>query len=337
MLELENMSYFTGKNILITGGTGSLGNELIRILLHHMNPNKVIIFSRDEYKQSVMQEKFPKNEYKNIRFFLGDVRDFDRLNDAFRDVDIIFHAAALKQVPALEYNPIESIKTNINGSENVIRAAIKNNVKKVIAISTDKAVSPVNLYGATKLCAEKLFIAANNLSPEDGTVFSVARYGNVLGSRGSVLPLFLKQKDNFTITDKEMTRFTVTIEQAANFVLNCCQKMIGGEIFIPKLPSYNIMQLANIINPNAKINFIGIRPGEKLHECLIGENESSNVIEFSDFFIILSLIITKKNLDHKKNYLDFHIYPKFSSYTSNINKLISNDILEIYINNYIGI
>jgi len=295
-----NKEFIDGKNILITGGTGSFGHQMVKTLLQ-FNPNKIIIFSRDEFKQYMMQKIYNPKEHKCLRYFIGDIRDYDRLNTAFREVDIIFHSAALKQVPAMEYNPSEAIKTNIYGAENVIKAAINNNVKRVIAISTDKAVSPVNLYGATKMCFEKLFLAANNIVGNRDIRFSVMRYGNVFGSRGSVVPLFLKQSENneFTITDKRMTRFTITLEDAINFVLNCSAKMIGGETFIPKLPSYNIVQLAKVINENATIKYIGIRPGEKLHECMISDCESYKTLNCKNYFVIL------QNTDferYKENY-----------------------------------
>ena len=297
-----NKEFINGKNILITGGTGSFGHQMIKTLLQ-FNPNKIIIFSRDEFKQYMMQKIYNPKEHKCLRYFIGDIRDYDRLNSAFREVDIIFHSAALKQVPAMEYNPSEAIKTNVYGAENVIKAAINNDVKRVIAISTDKAVSPVNLYGATKMCFEKLFLAANNIVGNRDIRFSVMRYGNVFGSRGSVVPLFLKQSENneFTITDKRMTRFTITLEDAINFVLNCSEKMVGGETFIPKLPSYNIVQLAKVINENATIKYIGIRPGEKLHEYMISDCESYKTLNCKNYFVIL------QNTDferYKENYGD---------------------------------
>ncbi len=335
---LYNTNFLDNKIILITGGTGTLGNKLTEIILKDYKPKTIIIFSRDEYKQSIMQEKYSKDKYPQMRYFLGDIRDCNRLDEAFRNVDIIFHTAALKQVPALEYNPFESIKTNIYGAENIIRAAIKNNVEKVMAISTDKAVNPINLYGACKLCFEKVFINANNLSPQNGTIFSVARYGNVLGSRGSVLPLFLKQSDTgeFTITDDKMTRFTITIEQAVNFILNCTYKMIGAEIFIPKLLSYNILQLVKIINGDNNIKIIGIRPGEKLHESLIGEYESYLGIEFEYYFIIKPPILMRVKHDHEKYYNNFKKLDNLMKYTSQENKFIDNDTLKYYIEEYIS-
>ena len=330
--------FITGKNILITGGTGSFGNKMVETLMP-LNPNKIIIFSRDEFKQYHMQRKFPMTTEKKqtcMRYLIGDIRDFNRLSFAFNDVDIIFHAAALKQVPAMEYNPSEAIKTNIYGAENIIRAAINNNVKRVIAISTDKAVTPVNLYGATKMCFEKLFLAANNLKGEKGPKFSVMRYGNVFGSRGSVVPLFLKQtqQKKFTITDKRMTRFTMTLTDAINFVLNCSEKMIGKEIFIPKLPSYNIVQLAKVINPEAEVEYIGIRPGEKIHESMISTHESENTLNCKNFFVILqNRIKLDKYIENYKN--DFiSMRQENEVYNSGNNLLISDSKLIELIRQY---
>lgn len=289
--------FINDKSILITGGTGSFGKQMLKTLLENFQPKKIVIFSRDEFKQSEMQKEFNVNKYKSLRYFLGDIRDKERLMEAFNDIDIVFHAAALKQVPALEYNPSEAIKTNIYGAENVIKAAISNNVKNVIAISTDKAVSPVNLYGATKLCFEKLFISANNIIGKKDTKFSVLRYGNIFESRGSVVPLFLEQSktNKFTVTDPEMTRFNFTLESAINFVLNCSSKILGGEIFVPKLKSYNIIQLCNVINPEAEIKITGIRPGEKLHECMINNIEMVNCYECDNYFIIISNTLLEFN------------------------------------------
>lgn len=279
------------KVILITGGTGTFGHYMTRVLLTKFNPRKIIVFSRDEYKQYMMK-KWAMNiglPLDKIRFFIGDVRDYDRLEDAFSGVHIVFHAAALKQVPAIEYNPMEAIKTNINGSNNVIRAAIRNNVNKVVAISTDKCVNPTNLYGATKLCLEKLFVSSNVLSPHE-TLFSVARYGNVFASRGSVAPVFQAQKEKgacITITHPEMTRFNITKQEAIHFVLQCLHHMQGGEIFVPILPSYSILQLANVIAPENKTKIIGIRPGEKIHECMLSEHESYLAYKCKSFYIVV--------------------------------------------------
>jgi UDP-N-acetylglucosamine 4,6-dehydratase len=277
---------FDNKTILITGGTGSFGKKFVRYVLDNCKPKKVIVFSRDELKQFEMAQLFP-NENR-IRFFLGDVRDYQRLLRAFDGVDIVVHAAALKQVPAAEYNPIECIKTNVYGAENIINAAIDSGVEKVIALSTDKAVNPINLYGATKLCSDKLFVAANNYSITKSTRFSVVRYGNVIGSRGSVIPFFNEQKKTgvIPITDERMTRFWITLQQGVEFVIQCLDCMQGGEVFISKIPSMKITDLAQAVAPECKVKIIGIRPGEKLHEIMVPADESRNVLEFKDFFII---------------------------------------------------
>jgi len=327
-------TFINNKTILITGGTGSFGKQMLRTLLNKFTPKKIIIFSRDEFKQSEMQKEFCDKKYNCLRYFIGDIRDRDRLNEAFIGVDIIFHAAALKQVPALEYNPSEAIKTNIYGAENVIKAALYNNVKKVIAISTDKAVSPVNLYGATKLCFEKLFISANNIVGDRDTKFCVLRYGNVFKSRGSVVPLFLEQSKNnkFTVTEKNMTRFNLTLESAINFVLICSYKMIGGEIFVPKLKSYNIIQLCKVINPNAVIEITGIRPGEKIHECMINMVETDNRVECDNYFIVLPK--RKMNIDddlYFSNYKSENIKKRDSKkeYISGGDMLTNEDLKNI--------
>jgi UDP-N-acetylglucosamine 4,6-dehydratase len=277
-----------------------------------------------------MKQFFPEKKYKNIRYFIGDIRDYERLLTATKNVDLIFHAAAMKQVDTIEYNPLEAIKTNIYGTENIIKAAINNKVKKVIAVSTDKSVSPVNLYGATKLCLEKLIVHANVMSGENGTIFSVLRYGNVLNSRGSVLPLFLKQKENklFTITDEKMTRFTLTIDQAIIFVLNCASLMIGGEIFVPKLYSYNILQLAKCIDKESEIKIIGKRPGEKIHESMISSTESYKTIIKDNFFIILPEI----NINNNYNKYGIIYMEENKEYSSGNNELIDNEKLIQLIN-----
>ena len=274
------------KNILITGGTGSFGKNFVNFILKKHNPKKVIIFSRDEQKHFKLQKVWEKHE--NLRFLIGDVRDLSRLSFAMTDVDIVIHAAAMKHVPQGEYNPLEVIKTNILGAQNVIEAALSNKVKKVIALSTDKASSPVNLYGATKLTSDKLFIAANNYKGKKDIKFSVVRYGNVLGSEGSILPFFLKCKKNnlFPITDKRMTRFNITLEESVNFVIFCLNKMLGGELFVPKIPSFKIIDLAMAISKNPKFKIIGIRPGEKLHEEMISKSESLNTISFKNHFVV---------------------------------------------------
>ena len=274
-------------SILITGGTGSFGKEFIRNVLRTFRPRRVIVYSRDEWKQSEMQSD-PDFQDKSVRFFLGDVRDKDRLCIAMRDVDYVIHAAALKQVPAAEYNPHEFIKTNVNGATNVVEAAIEAKVKRVVALSTDKAVNPVNLYGATKLCSDKVFIAANSYAGVGGTTFSVVRYGNVVGSRGSVIPLFQKQRESgkITITNPEMTRFLITLQQGVDFVLSSLENMVGGELFVPKIPACTVSDLANVIAPDCEKDIIGLRPGEKMHEILIPSDEARNVLEFDNHFVI---------------------------------------------------
>lgn len=279
---------YNKKNILITGGTGSFGQEFASYLLKNYKPKKVIIYSRDEHKQYAMQSKKIFSKQNKLRFFIGDIRDLDRLKFATRDVDIIVHAAALKHVTAAEYNPFEFIKTNIVGAQNVIECALFNNVEKTIAISTDKASSPINLYGATKLCSDKLFISANNYKGNTNTKFSVVRYGNVLASNGSVLPAFIRQAKTgkLKITDKNMTRFNITLDQGVKFVSKALSRMHGGEIFVPKLFSYNIVDMARAISNSASIVITGIRPGEKIHEEMISETESRNCLEYKDFYLI---------------------------------------------------
>lgn len=279
------MDTLKDKVILLTGGTGSFGNKFTEIVINEHSPKTIRIFSRGEKKQLDMANKF-KNE--RLRFFIGDVRDKDRLHRAMTDVNIVIHAAALKQVPACEYNPIEAVRTNIDGTANVIDAAIDNGVEKVLAISTDKAVHPVNLYGATKMTAEKLFVQGNSYAGKADTKFSCVRYGNVIGSRGSVVPLFIRQKKSgtITITDEKMTRFWIKLEDGVRFVINCIGKMKGGEIFIPKISSMKIITLADAIAPEANKKFIGIRPGEKIHEILLTEDEAYHSKEFNDSFVI---------------------------------------------------
>lgn len=293
---------FNNKVIIITGGTGSFGNSFVKNTLQNYNPKKIIVFSRDELKQFDMQQKFKSNK---LRFFLGDIRDKDRLKRACRDVDIIVHAAALKQVNAAEYNPDEYIKTNIIGAQNLIDVAIECEVKKVLALSTDKASNPINLYGVTKLASDKLMIAANNISTNK-TKFSVVRYGNVSGSRGSVIPLFKKLSEEkekfFPITDINMTRFWITLDQAYQFVCNALENMKGGEIFVPKIPSVKIVDLAKAINKNMKLKIIGVRPGEKLHESLISKEESLHVLEFKKYFIIKPTIVFFEKHNYSINF-----------------------------------
>ena len=307
------------KTILVTGGTGSFGKKFIEMVLRKFKLKKLIIYSRDEQKQFQLQQKWKS---KNIRYFIGDVRDLDRLSLAMDGVDIVIHAAALKHVTIAEYNPFEVVKTNIIGAENVIRASMENKVKKVVALSTDKASSPINLYGATKLTSDKLFVAANNYTGSKNIKFSVVRYGNVMGSRGSVIPLFLKNKNKIiNITDKNMTRFSITLEEGVDFVLLCLQKMLGGEIFIPKIPSYKIIDLAKAIAPNSKIKFTGIRPGEKLHEEMISPSDAQNTIEYKKYFIITP---QSEFIMDKKKYMQVNKGGKNCgndfSYNSKINK-----------------
>ncbi len=279
---------FEGKTVLVTGGTGSFGKKFVEIVLKECRPKKLIVFSRDELKQHEMQQIYPDAGDSPMRYFLGDVRDIDRLRRAFNDVDVVVHAAALKQVPACEYNPFEAVLTNIMGAKNVIDAAIDCGVKKVFAISTDKAVNPVNLYGATKLCAEKLFVNGNAYGGLSGPKFACSRYGNVVGSRGSVIPIFLEQSKNgaITVTDARMTRFWLTLEQGVRFVLRCIGQMRGGEVFVPKIPSTSILDMAKSIAPGCDVKIIGIRPGEKLHEVLLSEEEARHTIELEDMYVI---------------------------------------------------
>ncbi|MFY4789958.1 UDP-N-acetylglucosamine 4,6-dehydratase (inverting) [Aliarcobacter butzleri] len=295
---------FNGKNILITGGTGSFGKKYTKILLEKYTPNKIIIYSRDELKQYEMAQEY--ND-KCMRYFIGDVRDEARLKKATKDVDFIIHAAALKHVPIAEYNPMECIKTNINGAQNVIDAALENGVSKVIALSTDKAANPVNLYGATKLASDKLFVAANNLVGTQDTKFSVVRYGNVVGSRGSVIPFFKKLISEgvkeLPITDEKMTRFFITLEDGVNFVLKNFERMQGGEIFIPKIPSMKIVDMAKAIAPNLPHQIIGIRPGEKLHEIMCPADDSHLTLEFEDHYVIKPTIHFTTRMDYQKNLL----------------------------------
>ena len=324
------------KIILITGGTGSFGKKLLDILLNNYNPKKIIIFSRDEFKQYNLQKIYPLSKYPNIRYFIGDIRDYTRLNEAFKNVNIVFHGAALKHVPIIEYNPMEAIKTNILGTDNIIKAAIANNVDNVIAISTDKCVNPVNLYGATKLCLEKLIIHANILS--DHTKFIVVRYGNVFGSRGSVVNIFnniIRDDKPFTITDERMTRFTMTLDEAVHFVLKCYSVGCGGEIFVPILPSYNIVQLAKIMDNDRDIKIIGIRPGEKIHELMISRDESHNVYKFDDFYMITSLRdhdIYKYDMEQYG--LNYEKCGEFK-YSSGKNDMIENSRLKELLNDHL--
>jgi UDP-N-acetylglucosamine 4,6-dehydratase len=293
---------FTNKNILITGGTGSFGKQYVKTILERYKPNKLIIYSRDELKQFEMEQDYNQD---CMRYFIGDVRDRERLIQAMKGVDYVIHAAALKQVPAAEYNPMECIKTNIHGAENVIYAALANDVEKVIALSTDKAASPINLYGATKLVSDKLFVAANNVAGGHKTRFSAVRYGNVVGSRGSVVPFFQKQidsgADHLPITDARMTRFWITLQQGVDFVLKNFERMHGGEIFVPKIPSVKVTDLATAMAPQLPHKIIGIRPGEKLHEIMCPADDSHLTLEFSDHFVIKPTIQFSRSADFSVN------------------------------------
>jgi len=295
---------FNNKNILITGGTGSFGKKYTDILLKEYKPNKIIIYSRDELKQFEMQQTY---NAQCMRYFIGDVRDGERLMEAMNEVDYVIHAAAMKQVPAAEYNPMECIKTNVHGAENVIKAAIVNEVDKVIALSTDKAANPINLYGATKLASDKLFVAANNMVGKKKTRFAAVRYGNVVGSRGSVVPFFAdKIKSGATelpITHEAMTRFMITLEEGVNFVLKNFERMQGGEIFIPKIPSMNMIELAKAMAPNLPQKIIGIRPGEKLHEIMCPADDSHLTLEFDDHYVIRPTITFAFHATYETNRL----------------------------------
>ena len=314
---MEKLSTF-----LITGATGSFGKEFVNFLLQKTKAKRIIIFSRDEQKQFNMKNNIPEKYHERLRFFIGDVRDLPRLDMASSNVDVIVHAAAMKIVMTAEYDPFECVKTNINGAQNVVTAALNNGVKKVLALSTDKACNPVNLYGATKLASDKIFVAANHLSGNKITRFSIVRYGNVLGSRGSVLEVFnkalLNKQKFFTITDKNMTRFLITLGEGVKFVNDSLEKMQGGEIFVPKIPSIRITELAKILNPNFKIKITGIRPGEKLHELLISKNDARNTIEFKNYFVIKPEIILTNY--RKKKYNDrFKSVSQDFEYISNRN------------------
>ena len=289
------------KSILITGGTGSFGKKFISRIFKQYKPKDVIVYSRDELKQFEMRELFPTEKFP-IKYFIGDVRDRDRLYRVAYGMDFIVHAAALKQVPTAEFNPFEAVRTNIHGAQNVIEAALENDVKKVVALSTDKACNPINLYGATKLASDKMFAAANHWQGSHHTTFAVVRYGNVVGSRGSVVPFFLKEKEKgvLPITDERMTRFWITLDQSVQFVLDSLKRMKGGELFVPKIPSMNIMDLAKAIAPKAKTKIIGIRPGEKIHEVMISSDDAINTLEFDAYFVIQPAHPWWDNLDYIK-------------------------------------
>ncbi len=325
------------KKILITGGTGSFGNAFVDFVLNkYKDTERIVIFSRDELKQWEMREKFPENQYPQLRFFLGDIRDRYRIKRALEQIDTVIHASALKHVPLAEYNPIEFVKTNVLGAENLINACLDSDVKKVIALSTDKAAAPINLYGATKLCSDKLFTAANNIKGSRKVTFSMVRYGNVLGSRGSVVPFFLKKaKTNLLpITDERMTRFNITLREGVEMVDWVIQNGLGGEIFVPKIPSYKILDLANAIGPNCKKKITGIRAGEKIHEEMITNSDSFNTYDFGKYYCILS---TLNNVI--ENYNRKGIYPKkvkegFSYNSGNNNHFLSvEEIRKLIIDN----
>ena len=326
---MEKLSTF-----LITGATGSFGQKFVDFLLKNTTAKRIIIFSRDEQKQFNMKNNIPEKYHDRLRFFIGDVRDLSRLEMAVDNIDVIVHAAAMKIVTIAEYDPFECVKTNINGAQNIVTTALNKGVKKVIALSTDKACNPVNLYGATKLVSDKIFVAANHLSGNKFTRFSIVRYGNVLGSRGSVLEVFNKLKKEgkkvFIITDREMTRFSITIEEGVKFVMKSLQVMQGGEIFVPKIPSIKILELANVLEPNFEIKITGIRPGEKLHEKLISKNDSRNTIEFKDYFIIKPEIILS-NYRNKKYSEKFKSVPLNFEYVSNNNNswLVGKSLLAV--------
>ena len=314
---------FDNKSVLITGGTGSFGRKYVRTLLDHHKPRRIIVFSRDELKQYEMSQEFSGPQ---MRYFIGDVRDPERLSQAMRDVDFVIHAAALKQVPAAEYNPMECIKTNIHGAENVIKAAISEGVEKVMALSTDKAANPINLYGATKLASDKLFVAANNMVGYEKTRFAVVRYGNVVGSRGSVVPFFKKLiaegASSLPITDARMTRFWITLQEGVDFVIRNFVRMHGGEIFVPKIPSVRITDLAEAMAPGLQQEVIGIRPGEKLHETMCPADDSHLTVEFSDHFVIRPTIkFFRGDVDYLTNNLEERgeIVPQGFEYSSGTN------------------
>jgi UDP-N-acetylglucosamine 4,6-dehydratase/5-epimerase len=323
-------------SILITGGTGTFGKAMVsKLLKSYPNIKRLVIFSRDELKQDQMNDEFSVEKYKNLRYFIGDVRDYQRLLRALDGIDIIIHAAALKQVPAAEYNPIEFIKTNVLGAQNIIEAAIEKKVKKVIALSTDKACSPINLYGASKLCSDKLFVAANSYAGKHG-MFSVVRYGNVMGSRGSIIPKFLKQTEMgvLNVTDPNMTRFNITLEDSVKMVLFALENMKGAEILVPKIPSYKILDLAKSIGPKCKIKVIGVRPGEKIHEEMISESDSFTTFDIGNYYIILpvqnkSLIGRYKKFNIKK------VTPNFRYSSGTNSKFLNIKELKFLIKNYI--
>lgn len=324
---------FNNKSIFLTGGTGTFGTNFLKLLLKYNKFKRLVIFSRDELKQSELQEIYSKDKYKNLRFFLGDIRDYGRLQKAMEGIDTVIHAAALKQVPAAEYNPYEFIKTNVIGTQNLIDVALEKNVEKFISLSTDKAASPSNLYGATKLCSDKLVCSANNYKGNNRTKFSVVRYGNVLGSRGSVVPLFLKQKKNnqtLTVTSKEMTRFNTSIDEAVEMIIMAHKRMHGGEIFVQKAKSYRLYDLAKFINKGKSIKVIGLRLGEKLHEEMISSTDSYYTYDCKKYFVICNPSV--QNL--AKKYSKFKKYKKGMSYNSLNNNFMTSKDFEVAIKMY---
>lgn len=329
---------FTGKSVLVTGGTGSFGQKFVeRILSGYPAVERLVVFSRDELKQYEMSKLYPESKYPQIRYFIGDVRDKERLRRAFEGIDIVVHAAALKQIPACEYNPFEAIKTNILGAQNVIEASIESGVKQVVALSTDKAAAPINLYGATKLCSDKLFAAANNFRGKRDLKFSVVRYGNVMGSRGSVIPFFMeKRRDGMLpVTDDRMTRFNITLREGVDLVLFALEHMWGGEIFVPKIPSYRIMDVAEAVAPGCRVEMVGIRPGEKLHEEMITETDAINSLEFARHFVILPSLALW-SVDEFTRAFDGRPCPYGFRYNSEINdKWLSVDMIRELIRDHV--
>ena len=320
MLNLNN------KSILVTGGTGSFGNKFISTVLERWpDVKRMVVYSRDEQKQFEMAQRFPREKYPSIRFFIGDVRDYDRLKRAFERIDIVVHAAAMKHVPIAEYNPDECVKTNIGGADNVIRASLETRVENVVALSTDKACAPINLYGATKLVSDKLFIAANNIKGERSIKFSVVRYGNVMGSNGSVIPFFMKKKETgiIPITEANMTRFNISLEDGVDMVLHALDKSWGGELWVPKIPSYNIVELATAIAPNCKQEIIGIRPGEKIHEEMISSSDSFSTYDLGNYYVILPQVPTW-NLEKFIQENNANKVPEGFSYNSGQNEEVLN-------------
>jgi UDP-N-acetylglucosamine 4,6-dehydratase len=316
-----------GANVLLTGGTGSFGRRFVRRVLTSFKPAKLIVYSRDELKQFQMRQEFPVDRFQNLRFFIGDIRDRDRLYRALDGVQVVVHAAALKQVPAAEYNPLEAIKTNILGAANLIDAAIDRNVQKILSLSTDKAANPINLYGATKLCSDKLFVASNAYSGNHGSRFSVVRYGNVVGSRGSVIPYFMAQRSTgcLTITDPQMTRFLITLDHGVDFVLRSLDDMLGGEIFVPKIPSVRVVDLARLVGPGCRQEVIGIRPGEKLHECMIPEDDARATLEYADHFVVQPSHSFWSHKDYRENRPGGELCPERFSYSSDTNERFLDD------------